>query len=185
MNYQTEPVTMWFDRRIVLRKSTIEGIGTFAIGDIQAGETLIWVTGGIVYTSEDWRSGKVQLEPKLYNEAKLADNLFVATPVVFQYYVNHCCSPNAIDISHNPFATHYVAWRDIHPNEEITTDYGLYGEATITVCECKSPLCRGHVTPDDWQLPELQHRYQGNFQKSLEKRIQEMNSHENNSKIIP
>jgi hypothetical protein len=44
MSYPTEPVTMWFDRRIVLRKSPIEGIGTFATEDIHAGEALVWVS---------------------------------------------------------------------------------------------------------------------------------------------
>jgi len=37
-----EPVTMWFDRRIVMRKSPIHGVGTFATDDIRAGETLIF-----------------------------------------------------------------------------------------------------------------------------------------------
>jgi hypothetical protein len=180
MSYRTEPVTMWFDRRIVLRKSPIEGIGTFASEDILAGETLIWVSGGVVFTTEDWQSGKVQVEPELYNQEKLAENLFLATPKVFQYYINHSCDPNAIDITRSPFSTHYVAWRDIHPQEEITTDYGLYGEATIAACGCKSALCRGQITPLDWQLPELRQRYAGNFPPRLEKRIQELKRQENN-----
>ncbi len=53
MTYRSVPVSMWFDRRIVYRKSSIHGIGTFALEDIQAGETLIWVTGGLVYTEAE------------------------------------------------------------------------------------------------------------------------------------
>jgi hypothetical protein len=30
MNYQTEPLTMWFDRRLVMRASPIHGIGTLS-----------------------------------------------------------------------------------------------------------------------------------------------------------
>ena len=47
MTHQTESVTMWFDRRLVMRASPIHGIGTFATHSIQAGTRLIWVTGGI------------------------------------------------------------------------------------------------------------------------------------------
>jgi len=43
MNYQTEPITMWFDRRLVLLKSTIHNISTFATHDINAGELLYWL----------------------------------------------------------------------------------------------------------------------------------------------
>ena len=60
MAYRTEAVTMWFDRRLAMRASPIHGIGTFATDAIHAGERLIWVTGGIVYTSDDWRTGRVQ-----------------------------------------------------------------------------------------------------------------------------
>src|SRR5262249_32605993 len=74
MEYQTEPVTMWFDRRIVMRSSPIHGIGVFATHPIRAGERLIWVSGGIVYTTEDWRTGKVQLEPEQYNEAQIGED---------------------------------------------------------------------------------------------------------------
>lgn len=53
MNYQTEPITMWFDRRLVMRTSPIHGIGTFATHDIDAGKLLIMVTGGIPHSKEN------------------------------------------------------------------------------------------------------------------------------------
>ena len=171
MNYRTEAVTMWFDRRIVMRKSSIQGIGTFASEGIKAGEPLIWVTGGVVYTREDWQSGKVQLDPDMYNKEALPDNLRIATPKVFHYYINHSCDPNAIDQSRSATATQYVAWRDSSAQEEITTDYGIYGGATIDQCACKSPLCRGRVTPNDWQLPDVQQRYRGYFPWRFEQLI--------------
>ncbi|MBA3944815.1 MAG: SET domain-containing protein-lysine N-methyltransferase [Herpetosiphonaceae bacterium] len=142
MNYRTEPVTMWFDRRLVMRKSPIHGTGTFATEDIRAGEALIWVTGGIVYTPEDWHSGQVQLEPDMYNEERLGENLLIATPKSFHYYINHSCEPNAIDQSHHPTWTHYIALRDIRANEEITANYIEYGDPRLEVCACKSPGCR-------------------------------------------
>ena len=140
MNYQTEPITMWFDRRLVMQKSPIHNIGTFATQDISAGEMLILVTGGIVVTPEDKRSGLLQLAAEMYNEETLAENLFIITPKLFHYYINHSCDANAIDLSRSANSTQYVAARDICANEEVTADY--YDETTLDACACKSPRCR-------------------------------------------
>src|SRR6266498_1531956 len=175
MQYRTEPVTMWFDRRLVLRPSPIQGIGTFATEPIQPGEMLIYVTGGVVFTAEDWQTGRISLVGDLYNQAILSENLFLATPKAFHYYINHSCDPNAIDQSQHPTATQYVAWRAIAANEEITTDYALYGEADIAVCGCQSRLCRGQITTDDWQLSAFQQRYRGALPWRIEQRIHQVN----------
>ncbi len=140
MSYRTEPVSMWFDRRIVMRTSPIHGTGTFATEDIRAGETLIWVTGGMVFSPDDWHAGTVQLDAAMYNEAPLADKLVIVTPKVFHYYINHSCDANAVDLSRHPTWTHYVAARDIGAHEEITADY--YDPTTLEACACNSPRCR-------------------------------------------
>ena len=140
MNYQSEPVTMWFDRRIVYRKSPIHGTGTFALCDIQAGEPLIWVAGGLVYSAEDYHAGKVSFEGTMYNEEKLSDGLFIATPVSYHYFINHSCEPNIIDQSRHPTCTHYIALHDIQAHEELTADY--YDESTHENCNCGSQKCR-------------------------------------------
>jgi hypothetical protein len=131
---------MWFDRRIVYRQSPIHGIGTFALEEIQAGETLIYVSGGLVYTAEDFHTGRLRIEGTMYNEAKLTDTLFLATPVAYHYFINHSCAPNLIDQSQHPSWTHYIALRDIQADEELTADY--YTEATLASCRCGSPQCR-------------------------------------------
>lgn len=173
VEYRTEPVTMWFDRRLVLRPSPIQGIGTFATETIQPGEMLIYVTGGVVFTTDDWQLGRISLLGDLYNQETLADNLFLATPKVFHYYINHSCAPNAIDQSQHPTATQYVAWRAIAAQEEVTTDYGLYGAANIAVCGCHSRQCRGQITANDWQLPAFQQRYRGALPWRIAQRIQQ------------
>jgi uncharacterized protein len=167
MSYQTEPVTMWFDRRLVMRASPIHGTGVFATEAIQAGERLMWVSGGVVYTSADWKTGKVRLDPEQYNEGQLADDLFVATPKSLYYYVNHSCGPSILND---------VAWRDIEAGEEITTDYAYCEAAPIYClepCRCGSPLCRGRVTGNDWMLPELQQRYRGYFTLHIQQLIRQ------------
>ncbi len=140
MNYQTEPITMWFDRRLVLRMSPIHGIGTFATHDIDAGELLMLVTGGLIVRAEDRQPDKLQLAAEMYNQETLAENVFIVTPKLFHYYINHSCEPNAIDISRRANSTQYVALRQIRANEEVTADY--YDETTLEVCLCKSPRCR-------------------------------------------
>ncbi len=168
MEYQSEPVTMWFDRRLVMRASPIQGTGTFTTHSIKAGERLIWVSGGVVYRSADWHSGAVQLDGEMYNETQLAEDLFLATPKSLYYYVNHSCNPNMLNDT---------AWRDIQPGEEITTDYA-YCEASpgyvLEPCRCGTELCRGRVTGSDWKLPELQQRYRGFFTPHIERLIRAM-----------
>ena len=140
MNFQTEPITMWFDRRLLLCSSPIHGIGTFATHDINAGELLILVTGGLIFRTEDRESGRLRLAADMYNEEQLADDVFIVTPKLFHYYINHSCEPNAVDITRRANSTQYVALRDIRANEEITADY--YDETTLEVCLCNSPRCR-------------------------------------------
>jgi len=143
MNYQTEPITMWFDRRLVLRISPIHGIGTFATHDIDAGELLMLVTGGLIVRAEDRQPDKLQLAAEMYNQETVAENVFIVTPKLFHYYINHSCEPNAIDISRRANSTQYVALRQIRANEEVTADY--YDETTLEVCLCKSPRCRWSI----------------------------------------
>ena len=173
MERQSEHVTMWFDRRIVMRASPIHGTGVFATDDIPTGDRLVWVTGGIVYTTADWKTGKVQLDPEQYNETKIGDDLLIATPKSLYYYFNHSCDPHMLN---------HIAWRDIRAGEEITTDYA-YCEASpqylLEPCVCGSSLCRGRVTGNDWKSPELQRRYHGYFTPHIERLIQAMSAHEN------
>ena len=75
MSYQSEPITMWIDRRLILRRSLIQGIGTFAIEPIPAGQLLILMTGGLVLTPEDRQSEAFDLEAEMYNEESLPDGL--------------------------------------------------------------------------------------------------------------
>lgn len=157
MTYHTEDVTLWFDRRLALRPSPIDGTGTFATDAIAAGERLMIVAGGIVYSSDDWRNGTVLLAGEHYNEEQLGPDLFCAVPKSVFYYLNHSCDPNVVN---------FVAVRDIGAGDELTTDYA-YCEAgpslKLDPCRCGAALCRGRVTGDDWRRADLQQRYQGRF----------------------
>jgi uncharacterized protein len=84
-------------------------------------------------------------------------------------YINHSCNPNAGirgQIS-------LVAMRSIAAGEEITFDYAMADSTPYDEfpCACGAPTCRGRVSGDDWQRPELWERYAGYFSAYLGKRI--------------
>jgi hypothetical protein len=98
------------------------------------------------------------LSPRLDEEGKPED---------FGAYINHSCDPNIMfhDASFN-----MIVRRDIHPDEEITIDYGQYmtsetcvKEFKDTQCGCGKASCRGHVTWKDHLNPELIKRYGNNW----------------------
>ena len=172
MSYRSESVHLWFDRRIVLRRSPIQGIGTFAIDSIGARETVVSISGGLVFSSQELETEKVQFAGELYNQEQLGSDLFLVTPLSFHYYINHSCEPNMFYTNTGTFFQ-FIAWRDIEEGEELTIDYGMYGETNLDVCGCGSMQCRGRVTDTDWQRPELQHRYRGYFPFSIEQQIRQ------------
>lgn len=157
----------WFDPRLELRASEIEGTGVFATALIEEGEILMIPGEGIIYTSDDFQSGRVELDGALYNESQLDDDLFVATlkSEDMSYFVAHSCDPNMWGGR---------ARRRIQSDEEITTDYALCiadPRYRLEPCLCRSPLCRKIISGNDWQLPALQLRYQGHFDPYIARKI--------------
>jgi uncharacterized protein len=67
--------------------------------------------------------------------------------------------------------------KNINKNEEVVFDYAMVlfagdaAQAYRLKCECGSPLCRGEITTEDWQKPELQEKYAGYFQYFLQEKI--------------
>lgn len=72
------------------------------------------------------------------------------------YFMNHSCDPSTV-----AFGRTYIAFRDIHPGEELTYDYATSETQfnRIPECKCGSDRCRGSVTGEDWKISELQYRY--------------------------
>jgi hypothetical protein len=51
-------------------------------------------------------------------------------------------------------------------------------------CGCGTALCRGQVTGNDWQLPELQARYEGFFSPYLQRRIDRLKQEKAVNEIV-
>jgi hypothetical protein len=85
-------------------------------------------------------------------------------------YGNHSCDPNCWMADEVTIVTR----RRVAAGEELTQDYSLMTVAPEwrMSCRCGCSLCRGVVTGNDWQLPELQMRYHGHFSPFINRRIE-------------
>lgn len=139
---------------------TISGKGRCAIclDTFEPGD-LIAVWGGLVISLTD----ALELPDRDLSQCVLVEEgLVLWTAGLAQSaadWINHSCDPNAgirgqVSI---------VAMRRIHPGEEVCIDYAMCPtpRADDFSCACGSPRCRGHVSSDDWLLPEIQQRYRG------------------------
>jgi hypothetical protein len=142
------------------------GRGLFARERVRAGEILLaW--GGDVVTGEmlKWMS-----EEKHQLTVQIDEDLYLVTPNEGPAdWVNHSCDPNAGLVGQIVL----VALRDIKAGEEICFDYAMSDGSAYDEfkCGCDTRHCRGHVTGEDWKLPELQARYAGHFSPYIQKRI--------------
>ncbi len=100
----------------------------------------------------------------IYEDAHL-----VLPPATIVHFGNHSCDPNLWHVKAYEVATR----RDVRAGEELTLDYATSSgaEGFAMECRCGSASCRGRVTSEDWQLPELQARYRDHWTPALQQRI--------------
>lgn len=167
----------WLDPRVAVRPSPIAGFGLFAEAPISAGEAVIrW--GGRTFTDEELKVTSLRTN----SVAQIGERVYMAEPADGEAspdeYMNHSCEPNLWMQDEVTL----VAMRDIEMGEELTADYATWvtdhlpdhADYTQFTCQCGSPLCRGSISGNDWQLPELQERYGGHFSPFLNRRITQM-----------
>jgi hypothetical protein len=153
-------------------RADINGMGVFANQPISVGE-LLTVWGGRIMDLDALNQlpGEIvilsiQVEEGLY--------LAPTIPPEEADYFNHSCDPNA-GLSGQ---IALVALRDIAAGEEICFDYATCDGSIYADdfrCACGSSKCRGHVSSEDWRIPELQKRYAGHFMPYLQRRIDLLN----------
>lgn len=150
--------------------SKIHGNGLFALQDIVAGE-LIALKGGHLIDRETLEANKQVIN---HSEMQITDELWLAPLTADELEgsmisVNHSCEPNMV--VQGQIAN--VAYKDIAKGEEITADYGVsFDNKDFKMeCNCGSASCRAAITGLDWQKPELQEKYQGNFPWYIERKL--------------
>ena len=85
-------------------------------------------------------------------------------------FSNHSCEPNLGVRGQIVF----VAMRDIAAGEELTHDWAMTdNDNSSTDCRCGAQNCRGTISGQDWQRPELQARYAGYFSEYLAEKIRQ------------
>jgi uncharacterized protein len=156
----------------VLANPAKGGQGIYAQNPIHPGE-LILVWGGKIHTYEQYLQAPEARRPHF---VQVEEDLYLGTPEVPEPadYVNHSCNPNAGFSGQIAL----VALREILPGEEICIDYAMCDGSPYDEfdCACGAPNCRGRVTGNDWQRPDLQQKYAGFFSPYLQRRIDQSQS---------
>jgi hypothetical protein len=163
--------TSYFSPKLEVRAAPQKGgLAVYAREALQKDELLCVWTGSIatyeqmMALSPAEKSHTIQVDEGIY--------LIPLGPQEPTDYVNHSCDPNAGirgQIS-------LVAMRHIAAGEEITFDYAMADSTPYDEfpCACGTPNCRGRVSGNDWQRPELWERYDGYFSAYLQKRIEKL-----------
>lgn len=135
----------------------MEGRGVVAIADI-AKDEIVAIKAGHIITADQIE----RITAEVGDLALQIDDEFYISPTTadevddMSVFINHSCDAN---VGFRGQVV-YVAIRDIKAGEELCHDYSMErSDAYSLDCRCRSLLCRGKVTGEDWRLPELQQRY--------------------------
>ena len=163
----------WLHQDVEVRDSGIDGKGLFALAPIPAGSAVSRMGGRLVTGPELQAAFDAAAadpaHPYIDTYTVDEDLHLILPPRRPSGYGNHGCDPNLWWTG----AYTLAARRDITPGEELTNDYATStGIAGFRMdCACRSPLCRGTISGNDWQLPELQRRYRDHWTPALLKLI--------------
>lgn len=161
-------IKSYLNNKITIQSSSlIHNCGMFADKDIETGEVL-FVKGGHILTKHELYSSSI-----INSYFPISDNLFLGALEPeeeddIKLYINHSCNPNCG--LHGEIT--FVAIRDIHSGEEITTDYAFIDNEDYSFeCNCGSDKCRKTITGFDWKIKRLQEEYYPYFAQYLKDKI--------------
>ena len=148
----------WLHPDVEVRTSAIAGRGLFARAAIASG-TVVSRLGGRLVDTAALRALMESSEDYVDTIVVDHDVHLVLAPGHDTRFGNHACDPNL------GWADAYslVALRDLVADEELLTDYAMSttDPAYMLRCHCASYRCRQMVEGTDWQIPQLQRRYDG------------------------
>jgi hypothetical protein len=176
MNEKKYMTSTWYDSRLKILPSNIQGKGMFAILPIKKGETIA-VIGGEIMTESEFRTF-IETASK-FNAIQIGEGshlVDISIPSeLMDGSINHSCDSN----SWMKDEITIVARRDIPKGEEVTVDYSLFttdSNWTLKECQCDSPLCRHIPSANDWKVKAVQNQYANHFSPYINERIKNLNS---------
>ncbi len=123
--------------KVIISHSKIEGLGVFAVRDIQKGHIAFILKGKLVGFYPKTRRDAI-MKPNIIGVAK---NLWI-DPYAPAKYINHSCDPN-LGMRGKVL---FVALRDIARGEEVTFDYSISEDSLWEMkCHCGAKNCRGII----------------------------------------
>ena len=147
----------WRSPKIEVRNDTLAGRGVVAIADIEKDEIVAIKAGHVMrhdevrHVTETVGDFALQIDDEFYLSPRHPDEVDEMT-----VFINHSCDPN---VGFRGQVV-YVATREIRAGEELCHDYSMERSDHYELdCRCGSSLCRGKITGNDWQRPDLQQRY--------------------------
>lgn len=155
--------------KTIVKESPTHGRGLFSSAVIAKGE-IVAIKGGYIVDAATWHSLEGQLGSA---EIPVADGFFIAPSAQGEregsmLFTNHSCDPNICIEGQIVF----VALRQIEPGEELTHDWATTDDDSYEMtCNCGASTCRGTITGQDWQRPDLQRKYRGHFAWYLQRKI--------------
>lgn len=166
------PSKYFLSPKVEVRESKIHGKGLFAKEKIQKNE-VIAISEGDVLTLDE----AAKLTDEERGICTCIDDYHLFCPKDFKnippdWCINHSCDPNS---GSPPDIYTQIAIKDIEIGEEITFDYAMTDIPALLSnweCNCGALNCRKAITSNDWQIPELQERYKGFFQKNIQDKIE-------------
>ena len=143
--------------KVVVRQSSIEGLGGFAATDIPQGEVVLEIDDSRAISEDNplrLQDGEAERHCDYLAKGKVA---LMQSP---ERYINHSCQPNSYTKTTGK-VREVLALHGIRPGDEITFDYAINGFGnTVWECNCGSARCRGTIHSDFFHLPvELQLEY--------------------------
>ncbi|MFD0868973.1 MULTISPECIES: SET domain-containing protein [Paenibacillus] len=123
------------------------GLGVFATKFIPKG-TIVWVLDDLdMILDEDYVDSLEPLRRDIvYKYAYQNEKGEYVLCWDHGRYINHSFNPNCIGTAYEL----ELAARDIHPGEELTSDYGILGDEEPFVCVPEEGTSRTIVMPDDY-----------------------------------
>jgi hypothetical protein len=162
--------TFYFDDRLSVSKSQIQGLGLFTNAPIKKGEILI-IWSGKLFSFTEVKKGYA----KENSLTGFSEGIYIGKPkysrATLDEYVNHSCNSNTWLNNEVTLA----ASRYIYEGEEITADYSLWEIDSAwkldKECNCGAKYCRNIITGNDWKIPNVFEKNMNHFLPCINIRI--------------